>query len=102
MAGAWRVRPFPTLLVVLVAVAGLAGCTGGGDRDPVQVSIRVSPQAALGGEPVAVTVQGLLWWHRGRNPGRSGRRPRQAARLPRIPVTPGGMYGSAAMQRTAV
>ena len=58
MAESWRVRPILAVLVVLV-VAGLAGCTGGGDRDPVQASISVSPTAALVDEPVAVTVQGL-------------------------------------------
>jgi len=47
------------VLVVLVAVAGLAGCTGGADRDRVKASISVSPRAALVDEPVAVTVQGL-------------------------------------------
>ena len=58
MAESWRVRPILAVLVVLV-VAGLAGCTGGGDRDPVQASISVWPTAALVDEPVAVTVQGL-------------------------------------------
>src|SRR5215213_124193 len=58
-AGSWRVRPIPAVLVVLVAVAGLAGCTGGADRDRVKASISVSPRAALVDEPVAVTVQGL-------------------------------------------
>jgi dienelactone hydrolase len=47
------------LLIVLVAAAGLAGCTRGGDRDRVQASISVTPQAALVDQPVAVTVQGL-------------------------------------------
>ena len=47
------------MIVLLVAAAGLAGCTRGGDRDRVQGSISVSPQAALGDQPVAVTVQGL-------------------------------------------
>jgi dienelactone hydrolase len=47
------------LIVVLVAAAGLAGCTRGGDRDRVQASISVSPQTALVDQPVAVTVQGL-------------------------------------------
>jgi dienelactone hydrolase len=54
-AGSRRARPLPVLLV-LVMVAGLAGCTRGG-RD--QASIQVSPAAALVDEPVAVTVQGL-------------------------------------------
>jgi pimeloyl-ACP methyl ester carboxylesterase len=58
-AGAWRVRPIPVLIVLLVAAAGLAGCTRGGDRDRVQASISVSPQTALVDQPVAVTVQGL-------------------------------------------
>ena len=47
------------MVVLLVAAAGLAGCTRGGDRDRVQGSISVSPQAALVDRPVAVTVQGL-------------------------------------------
>jgi hypothetical protein len=58
-AGSWRVRPIPVLIVLLVAAAGLAGCTRGGDRDRVQASISVSPLAALVDQPVAVTVRGL-------------------------------------------
>jgi dienelactone hydrolase len=57
--GGWRVRQIPVMVVLLVAAAGLAGCTRGGDRDRVQASISVSPQAALVDQPVAVTVQGL-------------------------------------------
>jgi pimeloyl-ACP methyl ester carboxylesterase len=53
------VRPIPALVALLVAAAGLAGCTRGADRDPVQASISVSPQAVLVDQPVAVTVQGL-------------------------------------------
>ena len=58
-AGSWPVRQVPVLIVLLVVAAGLAGCTLGGDRDRVQASISVSPQAALVDQPVAVTVQGL-------------------------------------------
>jgi pimeloyl-ACP methyl ester carboxylesterase len=58
-AGAWRVRQIPVVIVLLVAAAGLAGCTRGGDRDRVQASISVSPRTALVDQPVAVTVQGL-------------------------------------------
>ena len=58
-AGSWPVRPIPVLIVLLVAAAGLAGCTRGADRGQVQASISVSPQAALGDQPAAVTVQGL-------------------------------------------
>jgi hypothetical protein len=47
------------VIVLLVAAAGLAGCTRGGDRDRVQASIAVSPQAALVDQPVAVRVRGL-------------------------------------------
>jgi dienelactone hydrolase len=47
------------LIVLLVAAAGLAGCTRGGDRDRIQASISVAPRAALVDQPVAVTVQGL-------------------------------------------
>jgi dienelactone hydrolase len=47
------------VIAVLVVVAGLAGCTGGGDRERVQASISVSPPAALVDTPVAVTVRGL-------------------------------------------
>jgi hypothetical protein len=47
------------LIVLLVTGAGLAGCTGGGDRDPGQAPISVSPLAALVDQPVVVTVQGL-------------------------------------------
>jgi dienelactone hydrolase len=47
------------LIALLVAAAGLTGCTRGGDRDRVEASISVSPLAALVDEPVAVTVQGL-------------------------------------------
>jgi dienelactone hydrolase len=58
-AGCWPVRQIPVAVVLLVAAAGLAGCTHGGDRDRVNASISVSPQAALVDQPVAVTVQGL-------------------------------------------
>jgi dienelactone hydrolase len=58
-AGSWRGRPIRLLVVLLVAAAGLTGCTRGGDRDRVQASIAVSPPAALVDQPVAVTVQGL-------------------------------------------
>ena len=60
-AGGWRVRPIPVLVLVvlLVAAAGLAGCTRGGDRDQIQASISVSPLVALEDQPVAVTVRGL-------------------------------------------
>jgi acetyl esterase/lipase len=47
------------LIALLLAVAGLAGCTRGADHDPVQASISVSPPAALVDEPVTVTVTGL-------------------------------------------
>jgi dienelactone hydrolase len=47
------------LIVLLLAAAGLAGCTRGGDRDRVQASISVSPQVALVDQPVTVTVRGL-------------------------------------------
>ena len=57
--GAWPGRPIPVLIVLLLAVAGLAGCTRGADHDPVQASIQVSPPAALVDQPVTVTVQGL-------------------------------------------
>jgi acetyl esterase/lipase len=49
----------PVLLVLLVAAAGLAGCTPGGDGGRVQAAISVSPRAALVDQPVAVTVRGL-------------------------------------------
>jgi dienelactone hydrolase len=58
-AGSWRGRPIPVLIVLLVAAAGLTGCTRGGDRDRVRGSISVSPSAALVDRPVAVTVRGL-------------------------------------------
>ena len=58
-AGSWRGRPIPVLVVLLVAAAGLAGCTRGADRDRVQASISVTPPAALVDQPVAATVQGL-------------------------------------------
>jgi dienelactone hydrolase len=58
-AGSWRVRPIAVLLVLLVAAAGLAGCTRGADHDRDQASISVSPQAALVDQPVSVRVQGL-------------------------------------------
>lgn len=57
--GSWPGRPIPVLVVLLLAVAGLAGCTRGADHDPVQASIQVSPPAALVDQPVTVTVQGL-------------------------------------------
>jgi dienelactone hydrolase len=57
-AGSRRLRPIPVLIMLLVAAAGLTGCTGG-DRDRVQASISVSPQTGLVDQPVAVTVQGL-------------------------------------------
>jgi dienelactone hydrolase len=48
------------VIVLLVAAAGLAGCTrGGGDHGRGQASISVSPQAALVDQSVGVTVQGL-------------------------------------------
>jgi dienelactone hydrolase len=58
-AGSWRGRPIPVLVALLVAAAGLAGCTRGADRDRVQASISVTPPAALVDQPVAATVQGL-------------------------------------------
>jgi dienelactone hydrolase len=58
-AGSWPVRQIPVVIVLLVAAAGLAGCTRGGDRDRVQASISVSPLAALVDQPVAVAVRGL-------------------------------------------
>jgi acetyl esterase/lipase len=58
-AGSWRIRHIRVLVALLVATAGLAGCTRGGDRDPAQASLSVSPQAALVDQPVAVTVQSL-------------------------------------------
>lgn len=58
-AGSWPVRQIPVLIALLVAAAGLSGCTRGGDRDRVQASISVSPQAALVDQPVAVTVRDL-------------------------------------------
>jgi dienelactone hydrolase len=57
--GSWRLRPTRLVMVLLVAAVGVAGCTRGGDRDRVQASISVSPQAALVDQPVAVTVRGL-------------------------------------------
>ena len=57
--GSWRGRPIPVVVALLVAAAGLAGCTRGADRDEVQASISVSPQVALVDQPVAVTVRGL-------------------------------------------
>jgi fermentation-respiration switch protein FrsA (DUF1100 family) len=51
------VRQIQVLIALVVAAAGLAGCTGGGDR--VQASMSVSPQTALLDEPVAVSVRGL-------------------------------------------
>jgi acetyl esterase/lipase len=47
------------LVVLLVAAAGLGGCTRGADRDRVKGSISVSPQAVLADQPVSVMVQGL-------------------------------------------
>src|SRR5918994_1294110 len=58
-AGSWPGRQIPVVVVLLVAAAGLAGCTRGADRDRVQASISVSPQVALVDQPAAVTVQGL-------------------------------------------
>jgi dienelactone hydrolase len=58
-AGSWRVRQIRVLIALVVAAAGLAGCTGGGDSDRGRASISVSPQTALEDQPVAVTVQGL-------------------------------------------
>jgi dienelactone hydrolase len=58
-AGGRRARQIPVLVALLVAAAGLAGCTRGGDHDLVQASISVSPLAALVDQPVAVTVRGL-------------------------------------------
>src|SRR4029450_9773277 len=64
-AGSWRARPIRLLIVLVVTGAGLAGCTGGGDRDPGQAWISVSPLAALVDQPVVVTVRGCP---RGRGP----------------------------------
>jgi Acyl-CoA thioester hydrolase/BAAT N-terminal region len=58
-AGSWPVRQLQVLTVLLVAAAGLAGCTGGGDRDRLGASMSVSPQAALVDQPVTVSVRGL-------------------------------------------
>jgi dienelactone hydrolase len=58
-AGSWRARHIRVLIVLLVVAAGLAECTRGGDRDRVQATISVMPQAALVDQPVAVKVQGL-------------------------------------------
>ena len=60
--GSWRVRQIPVLIVLLVAAAGLTGCT----RDRVKASMSVSPQAALvdqpslGGSYTGVNPMGLL------------------------------------------
>ena len=54
-AGSWRARPFRLLIVLLVAAAGLAGCT----RDEGRASISVSPLAALVDQPVTAKVHGL-------------------------------------------
>jgi dienelactone hydrolase len=58
-AGSWPGRPIRLLIVLLVAAAGLAGCTRGGDRDQVRASISVSPRTALMDQAVAVRVRGL-------------------------------------------
>ena len=58
-AGPRPVRPIPVLIALLVAAAGLAGCTRGADRDRVRAAISVSPQVGLVDEPVTVRVQGL-------------------------------------------
>ena len=58
-AGAWRIRQIRVLIALVMAAAGLAGCTGGGDPDKVQASMSVSPQTALVDEPVDVSVRGL-------------------------------------------
>jgi fermentation-respiration switch protein FrsA (DUF1100 family) len=55
----WRVRQIRVLIALVVAAAGLAGCTRGGDSARVQASMSVSPQTALVDEPVAVSVRGL-------------------------------------------
>ena len=52
-------RPIRLLVVLVVTGAGLGGCTGGGDRDPGQALISVSPLAALVDQPVVVGVRGL-------------------------------------------
>src|SRR5829696_7065750 len=70
-AGSWPVRPIPVLLVLLMAAAGLAGCTGGGDRDRARAAISMSPPAALVDQPVAVTVQGLAAGGRTAPPARA-------------------------------
>jgi dienelactone hydrolase len=58
-AGPWPGRPIPVLVALLVAAAGLAGCTRGAGHDRDQGSISVSPQTALVDQPVTVTVKGL-------------------------------------------
>jgi fermentation-respiration switch protein FrsA (DUF1100 family) len=47
------------LIALVVAVAGLAGCTRGGDHESVQASMSVSPQVALVDQPVTVSLRGL-------------------------------------------
>jgi dienelactone hydrolase len=56
---AWRIGQIQLLVALVVAAVGLAGCTGGGDRDRPKASISVSPPAALMDEPVTVSLRGL-------------------------------------------
>jgi pimeloyl-ACP methyl ester carboxylesterase len=56
---AWRIGQIQVLVALVVAAVGLAGCTGGGDRDRPKASISVSPPAALMDEPVTVSLRGL-------------------------------------------
>jgi fermentation-respiration switch protein FrsA (DUF1100 family) len=58
-ARAWRIGQTQVLVALVVAAVGLAGCTGGGDRDTAKASISVSPPAALMDEPVTVSLRGL-------------------------------------------
>jgi acyl-CoA thioester hydrolase/bile acid acetyltransferase-like protein len=52
-------RMIRVLAVLVVAAAGLTGCTRGGDSTAVHASMSVSPQTALLDQPVAVSVPGL-------------------------------------------
>jgi Acyl-CoA thioester hydrolase/BAAT N-terminal region len=58
-ARAWRIGQVQVLVALVVAAVGLAGCTGGGDRDTPKASISASPPAALMDEPVTVSLRGL-------------------------------------------